>query len=295
MQKHAAGLSSPYIKDIRRIHRNDQTFLETNNDVKDKLAYSLSMKIIQQRSGFTLIELLVVIAIIAILAGMLLPALSKAKAKGQRTHCQNNLRQISTFMRLYVDDNNDIFPAHRNGRKPGYNATEDPNDWWGSAIMAYVPQTNLFRCATLSQPRTDLGVKWSWKFDAHLVGYGYNAFFLGVYPYQAHTIAGLSTTPWFKSSGIVSPVDNLLIGDGMPKRDLKWSSSLWWPFAGSKTSQDGLEGVNVTRHGGVGVTVFNDGHSEVRKDEQINPPNDPARTGTHVNARFWDPLQRSKL
>lgn len=70
------------------------------------------------RNRFTLIELLVVIAIIAILASMLLPALSSARDKAAATSCVNKMKQLGTYLLMYAEDNKGCVPAGYNGHRP---------------------------------------------------------------------------------------------------------------------------------------------------------------------------------
>jgi prepilin-type N-terminal cleavage/methylation domain-containing protein len=268
--------------------------------------HSLAHQSLSFRAAFTLIELLVVIAIIAILAGMLLPALARAKAKGERISCLNNLRQIGLFMQLYTEDSNDYFPAHRNQNLTVADSGPSLTNWWGTTIVPYGGgRSNLFHDPAIKGKRLDDGTTWQWKFDCQLVGYGYNGWFLGHHPYGPDdlTVAGVKfhVDDTTKRSSVLSPSQNLVVGDKEPYGSPpSWSSSLWWesscmdPVVVKRSSFGTYEGVEPKRHLGEAVISFNDGHSEARKSVNINPPANPAdhQAAALINSQYWDPLQR---
>jgi prepilin-type N-terminal cleavage/methylation domain-containing protein/prepilin-type processing-associated H-X9-DG protein len=225
------------------------------------------------RKAFTLIELLVVIAIIAILAGMLLPALARAKEKGRTARCISNVRQMALALTMYVEDHR-FYPACRYTDNSG--TVKSWYDSLASALTSWTNQNSVFKCPSFKYKHADsLGDSGRAK-NTSVGSYGYNAntqwslgvdqtlhpMLQGVYLKQAAVVAPSAMIAFADSYLVQWQPDNIIVGTiELQYVPISYRRTLPSFDAEFKAASD--------RHAGRHITAFADGHVESIKYEAL--------------------------
>jgi prepilin-type N-terminal cleavage/methylation domain-containing protein/prepilin-type processing-associated H-X9-DG protein len=230
----------------------------------------------RKKSGFTLIELLVVIAIIAILAAMLLPALSKARARAKAATCMSNLKQVGVGLLMYAEEWRGWIPFRLNSCVPslsaGYRAYGDLRNYLSPSVICC--PTALPYQYTTSKP------------DSY---YGFRT--------AANSLTGFSvfnaSGGWVKSDAVEYPANFWIIGDSITIPNGSWASAMpggtyymhqRFNISPGSATLASATGTADFRHNGLTNLLFLDGHVEsVTEDRFV------AATRVHCTGveNFW--------
>ncbi len=268
----------------------------------------------RSQAGFTLIELLVVIAIIAILAGMLLPALSKAKVKAHGTQCMSNMKQLQLAFQLYADDHRGSYMPNTYSGDGWVRGSVDfvdgnASNWDPQTLLdpktavlgPYTKSPGIYRCpadwTTVRRPNVGRVPRIRSVAASQAVGtwstggptYGH---WLDAARQGSATDPGGKWRVFAKEPDVVRPTQIFVFTDEHPASINDGGFGVRMPDSFAATASQGWVDFPAGFHNNAGAFSFLDGHAEVHK--WVQPPR-PGRSGLAAKITDYSRLDDGRV